>query len=249
MPDTFRLSASFRTSNNAAWTSAAAYTGADTYDSTGREEVSQFIGEFRLLKVKGLTTIIVGVLDNLGSFSDKGTILFSENFAYKVSDDLNIGLNAAQFLYNREEDADPALLFNLWGSYAIGKAVPRLDFVYFWGGQSKTGTSTSTGTNAGAAQWERRGFLPRNGIPGDNPNRAVSARKGVDDDYSLFSVRPSVRINVDSRTFLEIGDIINFDFANHYGYNKDKSPVATTNSGDTKSRLTNVFYIDVRFSF
>jgi hypothetical protein len=239
MPDTFRLSASIRTSNRAAWTVAATAINNDGYAYTGREEASQFIGEFRLLKVKGLTTIIVGVLDNLGTFAAKGNILFSENFAYKVSDDLNLGLNAAQFFYPRNKDAQPALLFNLWGSYALGKAVPRLDMVYFWGGQSKLGTADE--------QWERRGFTARGGMPGAPSGNYGT--KGAKDDYSLFSVRPSVRINVDSRTFLEIGDMVNFDFANFDGYRKDKTAITGTNPGDTKSRLTNVFYIDVRFSF
>jgi hypothetical protein len=235
LPDMFRLSVSFRTKNQAAW---PATTPAPNYLYSGREETSQFIGEFRLLKVKGLTTVIVGVFDNLESFSEKGNILLTETFAYKVSDDLNLGFNAAQFLYNRivggnVVDTDPALLFNLWGSYAFGTVVPRLDMVYFWGGQSKSATS--------AKQWERRGFVARGGMPGEGSNN--NGKKGVDDDYSVFSVRPSVKISLDSRIFLEIGDIVNFDFANVNGAYK------TVDDANKKSRLTNVFYIDLKFSF
>jgi len=230
MPDTFRLSASFRTKNRAAWNVATNAITADNYAYGGREEVSQFIGEFRLLAVKGLTAVVVGIFDNLEEFNDKGNILLSETFGYKINDDLNIGFNAAQFLYNRDNvDADPALLFNLWGSYAFNKVVPRLDLVYFMGGQSKTATS--------AKQWERRGFTARGGMPGEGSNNY--GKKDVDDDYSVFSVRPSVKVNVDSRTFLEIGDMINYDFAN-----KDN-----VYRGDEKSLLTNVFYVDVKFSF
>ena len=233
MPDTFRLGASFRTKNRAAWGVVVADINNDDYLYTGREEPSQLIGEFRLLAVKGLTAVVIGVLENLDELGDKGNILFSETFGYKINDDLNIGLNAAQFLYNRGNvDVDPALLFNLWGSYAFGSVVPRLDLVYLMGGQSKTATS--------AKQWERRGFVPQGGYPSSS---GTPAKKDADDDYSVFSVRPSIRFNLDNRIFLEIGDIINFDSANFEGAYKD--------SGDAKknSLLTNVFYIDVKFSF
>jgi hypothetical protein len=104
--------------------------------------------------------------------------------------------------------------------------------VYFIGGQSKT----ANGNN----QWERRGFVPQGG--------AVDAAgkpglKDTDDDYSVYSIRPSVKINLDSRIFLEIGDVINIDFGNFDGAYKD--------SGDLnkKSLLTNIFYVDVKLSF
>jgi len=247
LPDTFRLGVSFRTKNKAGWNASLA-PAADNIDYVydGREEPSQLIGEFRLLAVKGLTAVVVGVLEYLDEFSElssKRNILFSETFAYKVNDDLNIGLNAVQFLYNRVDknddnvDTDPALLFNIWGSYAFGSVVPRLDLAYFLGGQSKTAS--------GAKQWERRGFVPQGGgYPSSNGD--PSLKDNDEDDYSVFSVRPSVKINLDSRTFLEIGDIINFDSSTKEGAYKD-----LTDDGDPKKStlLTNVFYVDVKFSF
>ena len=226
MPDTFRLAASFRTKNQAAWGVLPAGKDPDNYAYSGREESSQLIGEFRLLAVKGLTAVVIGIVDTLDEFSDKGNITLSETIGFKINDDLNIGLNAVQFLYNTQtsgKDTDPSLLFNLWGSFAFGKVVPRLDLVYFKGGTSKT--------VAADKQWERRGFA------------AAKGAKDVDDDKSVFSARPSVKINVDNRTFLEIGDMINYDFANFDGAYKD--------SGDAnkKSRLTNVVYVDLKFSF
>jgi hypothetical protein len=236
MPDTFRLGAIFRAKNKAGWTSTR-YLDNDNYEYGGREESAFLQAEFRLLAVKNLTAVVAGVFNRLEDFDKRGNIMFSETFGYKL-DNLNAGLNAAQFFYNREDmtgnklDADPGLLFNPWVSYAFDKIIPRLDLVYFIGGQSKT----ANGNN----QWERRGFVPQGG--------AVDAAgkpglKDTDDDYSVFSVRPSVKINLDSRIFLEIGDVINIDFGNFDGAYKD--------SGDPnkKSLLTNVFYVDVKFSF
>ena len=221
--DTFRLGASFRMKNQAGWNPSAGDPPGD-YPYTGREECSQLIAEFRFLGVKNLTAVVVGLFDTLEEFKDAGNITLSETFGYKI-DSLSLGLNAVQFLYNRgDTSVDPGLLFNLWGSYAINKVVPRLDLVYFMGGTSKTVLADK--------QWERRGFAPtKKGSP------------DADDDLSVFSARPSIRINVDNRTFLEIGDMINFDSGNYDGAYKD--------SGDAqkKSRLTNVFYIDVKWSF
>jgi len=226
MKDTFRLGVSFRTKNRAGWRPADGVYDDDNYTYGGREELAQLIGEIRLLAVKDLTAIFVGIFDTLDEFEDKGNITFSETFGYKA-DNLNIGLNAVQFLYNaktaNDKNYDPSLLFNLWGSYAIDNVVPRLDLVYFMGGTSKIVTSDT--------QWERRGFVASKGIA------------DADDDKSVFSIRPSVKINLDSRTFLEIGDMINFDTGNYDG--------VYTDSGDAnkRSRLTNVFYIDVKLSF
>jgi len=228
LPDIFRLGVTFRTKNRAGWRPSTVddISGYqfDNYAYASREELSQLIGEVRILAVKGLTAVVVGVFDTLDEFSDKGNITLSETFAYKINDDLNLGLNAAQFLYNRGDvDMNPGLLFNLWGSYAINTVVPRLDLVYFMGGRSKTVGSEK--------QWERRGFVN------------VAKAKDAEDDYSVFSARPSVKFNLDNRTFLEIGDMINFDFGSKDG--------AYGDSGDAKktSRLTNVFYVDVKFSF
>jgi hypothetical protein len=130
-----------------------------------------------------------------------------------------------QFLYNRDDDFNPGLFFNLWGSYAIDTIVPRVDLVYFMGGRSNI---VGGGTNG----WGRHDFAN------------VASAKDAEKDLSVFSVRPSVKINLDSRTFLEIGDMINFDFAN---YDEYQSKVGGPK--DTDSRLTNVFYVDLKISF
>jgi hypothetical protein len=163
--------------------------------------------------------------------------MLSETFGYKI-DKLNVGLNAVQLLYNRQDpngdkiDADPGLIFNPWVSYTIDKIVPRLDLAYIMGGRSKTAS--------GANQWERRGFVFQGGNFNENGNPGL---KDKDDDYSVFSARPSVKINVDNRTFIEIGDMINLDTANFDGAYKDSK------DANKNSRFTNVFYIDVKCSF
>jgi len=252
MPDTFRLGAIFRTKNRAGWASGRidATTGErvddDKYDYAGREEAMFLQTELRVLAIKDLTAVVVGAFNRLEEFNKRGNMMFSETFGYKM-DNLNVGLNAVQFLYNRVDkdddkiDVDPGLLFNPWVSYTIDKVVPRLDLVYFMGGQSKT----ANGNN----QWERRGFVPQGGAIDAAPwvpstkKGSLGGVKDKDDDYSVLSFRPSVKINVDSRTFLEIGDIINYDFANFDGAYADK------NDAKKKSLLTNVFYVDLKFSF
>jgi len=247
MPDTFRLGAIFRTKNRAGWASGRidAATGErvddDIYTYAGREESMFLQTEFRLLAIKDLTAVVVGTFDRMEKFDERGNMMFSETFGYKM-DSLNIGLNAVQFLYNRKVndekvDYNPGLLFNPWVSYAIDKVVPRLDLVYFMGGRSKLGyNSAPTSANPNAIsgpenQWERRGFVN------------VAKAKDAEDDYSVLSFRPSVKINVDSRTFLEIGDMINYDMSTKDGAYADKG------DAKKKSLLTNVFYVDVKFSF
>jgi hypothetical protein len=229
MPDTFRLGVIFRTKNKAGWTGTR-YLENDDYEYGGREESMFVQSELRILAVKNLTAVIVGTFDKLEKFDKRGNMMFSETFAYKM-DNLNIGLNAVQFMYNRTDSKDekidynPGLLFNPWVSYTIDNVVPRLDLVYFMGGRSKFGSSSPEN------QWERRGFAN------------VAKAKDAEDDYSVFSARPSVKINLDSKTFLEIGDMINYDMAVKDGAYKD--------SGDAKknSLFSNVFYIDMKFSF
>jgi len=213
LADVFRLGATFRTENKAGW---APIVGAG-YPYNGRQESSQLVGELRLLAVKNLTAIAAASLDNLQDFDEKGNIVLSETFAYKINSDINAGLDMVQFFYNRTNDVDPSLLFHLWGSYALGNIVPRLDLTYFIGGRSST-----------SQQYHRKGFVnSATGVP------------NTDDDYSVFSLRPSVKINLDSRTFLEIGDVLNFNSAN---FN-------VSGWGNEKSQLTNVFYVDLKWSF
>ena len=227
LPDAFRIAATFRWKNKAGYDANSLLDG---YQGSG--ESSRLIGEIRFLGVKELTAVAAASFDKIEDFDNSGNIILSETFAYKL-DNFSIGLNAAQFLYNRKLDAnsnkDAGLLFNLWGSYAFGGIVPRLDLAYFLGGQSSLGAGNNT--------WHRRGFVNKTG--------AV----GVDDDYSVFSIRPSVKFNLNSRTFVEVGDIINLDSANFKGYRKDGQAVTQTVPGDTNSRLGNAFYIDLKWSF
>jgi len=227
MPDTFRLGVMFRNKNRTMWSNTDFALDDDKYAYSGDYEPCTLIGEFRFLGVKNLNAVVVGVFDYLDEFSKKGNIRLSETFGYKM-DSLNVGLNAVQFMYNREVndkkvDYNPGLLFNPWVSYTIDKIVPRLDLVYFMGGQSKTANANR--------QWERRGFA------------SVAKAKDAEDDYSVFSVRPSVKLNLDNRTFLEIGDMINIDSATKDGVYKDSS------DAKKKTLFTNVFYVDVKFSF
>ncbi|MCL2720559.1 MAG: hypothetical protein FWD47_04380 [Treponema sp.] len=197
MKDVFYIGASARTENR-----------------TGNQQSGAIIGDLRLLMIKDLTAVFAFQLDNLQDFDNTGTMTFSETFAFKLTDDINVGLNAAQFFFN-VDNRDPAFLFNLWGSYTMGSLVPRIDLVYFINGESNGANSANSST-----QFHRKGYAARQ-------------------DRSVFSVRPSLRFNLDSRTHIEIGDVLYLDSAKN----------EVTNWGNEKSLFTNVFYIDVRWSF
>jgi len=228
IPDLIRFGAIYRTKNKAGWTKDRNLDD-DDYTYGGREETSFLQGEVRVFAVKDLTAVVVGTFDRLEKFYESGNMMFSETLGYKVGN-INLGLNMVQFIYNRTDssdnkvDMDPGLLFNPWVSYTIGQFVPRLDAICFIGGQSKMANSSNP-------QWERRGFATKEG------------KKGIDDDYTVASFRPSVKINLDSRIFLEIGDMFNIDLANFDGAYGD------TVHANKKSLLSNVFYVDVKLSF
>jgi len=212
--------------DKARYTVHAAYTMKDTFRFGGsfrteghvnhaaenKSTTSMAYLDFRLLAIKDLTSVISARFNRLEDFNAdhataSGEMIFSETFAYKM-DNLNFGLNAVQFINNAANMKDqPGLLFNLWGSYAFDNIIPRLDLVYFLNGRS------NFNANAEGA-YHRKGF-------------AYTGTK----DMSVFSIRPSVRINLDSRTHIEIGDMLNID----------------TNADG--SQLNNVFYIDFRWSF
>jgi hypothetical protein len=182
-----------------------------TESKIGFDETSKIIASFRYLGDKNLTAIVATNINNLGKdFDTTGETILSETFAYKI-DDFDIGLNAVQFLWNRKTNNETGLLFNLWASYTIGIVVPRLDLVYFAGGSSRF---VPTPTSA-ELWWHRTGFY-------------YSGAEG----QSVFSARPSVKINLDNRTHLEIGDMLNVDSQ------KTGDPV-----------ITNVFYADLKWSF
>jgi hypothetical protein len=182
-----------------------------TESSVGTAVTSKLYGDFRYLGIKDLTAIFATSVDNLGDDFDKtGTIILSETFAYKM-DNINFGLNAVQFLYN-DKAKDTGMLFNIWGSYTINNIIPRLDLVYFMGGRSNFIDYADIPNPV--FTWHRKGF-------------AATQNK----DHSLISIRPSIRLNLDNKTHLEIGDMINID------------------NNDSDSIINNVFYIDLKWSF
>ncbi|MCL2765425.1 MAG: hypothetical protein FWD40_09140 [Treponema sp.] len=194
MKDTFYLGGSFRTANDA---------GDDTINNNnaGRQETSQFIGDLRILAVKNLTAVVAISMDRLDDFDKTGLMTFSETFGYKVNDEINIGLNAVQFINNRD-NTDMSMLFNVWGSYALDSIVPRLDITYLLGGDLHSNFHF------------RRGYVPT-----------------YNSKETVLSLRPSVRINLDSRTHFEIGNVTHLL------------------NDDGKDSMLNLFYLDFRWSF
>jgi hypothetical protein len=222
--------------NEAKYTINASYTMADlfrvnaTYRGENRagggagRQSSRAIGEFQLLAVENLTAVVEGELDNLQDFDPSGKVNIYETLGYKLND-LGFGLNAVQYLL-MADDSDIAFRFNPWVSYTIGKLVPRLDVVYFMGGTVDGSTNTADGR------------LHRNGYA---PVAASGNIKANDPDVSVIGVRPSLKINLDSKTTLEIGDLLNFEKrpGDYYG----------VPGGLKDSKLTNTFYVDLTVKF
>jgi len=232
MPDIFWLGASFRRKNKAGWKDTIDDIEKFGYFYEGRQESAQLIGEFRFLRVENLTAVAAVSLDRLEEFSARGEIIVSETFAYKL-DKLTLGLNAAEFLYNRKNTLnkkviyDPSILLNLWGSFAINNIAPRLDLVYFAGGRSRLGGNENY-------MWHRRAFINREVYDiGTANNRSPS----------LFSLRPSVKFNIASGTFIEIGDMFNYDFGNY------DSAYGDSTDPQKRSLVSNVFYVDFKWSY
>jgi len=169
MPEMFKVNTSLRFLNAAG----------------GGRERARFVGEVQLLAVENLTAIVEVELDRFYTkadgvdFEDDGRINLFQTLAYRL-DDLRFGLIAAQYISNNDADDDIGLRFNPWVSYTLadGAIVPRLDAVYFMGGQRATGI------------YDRRNDLSSN----------------FNHDAYVVSVRPSVRFNIDSRTSLELGN-------------------------------------------
>jgi hypothetical protein len=196
----------------------ASYRGENRAGGGGSRQSSKAIAEIQLLAVKDLTAVVEGELDNLEDFDPSGTVNVYETLGYKLSN-LGFGLNAVQYLLMKD-DSDIALRFNPWVSYTIGKLVPRLDVVYFIGGKVTGSSNTSEGNI------DRKGYAV---FTDHNP------------DASVIGVRPSLKINLDSKTTLEIGDLINYE----------KAPTKMFGAGsDMKdSKLTNTFYVDLTVKF
>jgi hypothetical protein len=197
----------------------------DEQSSPGKPalQTSRAIVAAKLLSVKGLNAILEAEFVNLDAFGDEGKLNIYETLGYKI-DDLGFGLNAVQFTSNVEAEKTAGLEFNPWVNYAIGNIIPQLDLVYFYGGQS-TLAAAATGTNANTKY-----------------NRFTSYTSKYDGDYSVFSVRPSVKFAFGSSAFIEVGDLINFEKGPEgtYGHPEDKKK---------DSRITNVVYVDFKWSF
>ena len=208
MPEVFKINTSFRTSNDAGVASRSQARG---------------IAEFQLLMVEDMTAIleleierIFNKADEFDMFKDTGKINIFETFAYKIND-LRFGLNAAQYISKDDNFDDIGLRFNPWVSYAFaeGKIVPRLDGVFFMGGDRwRTGHpgTYSTGDPSDIEKFDRR----------------MDVAPTYNWDEYVISARPSVKINIDSRNFLEIG--------NAFYYRKQ---------ANVDGFINNVFYIDL----
>jgi hypothetical protein len=233
LPDLFKANLIFRTKNQAGGGSIVTedVTGKEVF--AGNQETSTLIFEARVLAVKNLTGILVAQVDKLEDFDKTGTFTLYETIGYKTGD-LGFGLNAAQYFSRQkyaatettdEKPYDTGLHFNPWVSYTIGSIVPRLDLNYFLAGVGITGDGSSP-------------------IPGNSYHRKVFAYKSnaADDPLSVFAIRPSVKFNIDSKTFVEIGDLIALA-------NGPEGSFRDADDAKKASNFSNVFYIDFKWSF
>jgi hypothetical protein len=245
LPDLLKFVASFRPKSETAATAASA---------NNPYLASQLRAGVSLLAVPKLRAILELELDNLQDFSSQngdtdawdreigkapvydytdpanpkllspagpaalnasGKISIFETFQYDMGS-LSVGLWAAQWL-SQAEDTDLGLYVNPWVSYAFGSIVPRLDLGY--------GSGARAGFNNNSLNW----------------NRAVTNYTAMyDSDYSVISIRPSVKLNLDARTFVEIGDLFDIDGAPKGTWKADP---------DSDSRISNVFYVEFKWSF
>ena len=209
MPDVFKFNVSGRNYNKTG--------GRINATEAQKVQSAQVIGELRLLMVKDLTAIIEFQLDGLwnpdrkiNKFNDDGMFNIYETIAYSM-DDLKFGLNAGQYFKNHSTHKDFSLLFSPWVSYALaeGKIVPRLDAAVFLGGHQNID-----------GNYDRREY------------KASSNTASYNLEETTFGIRPSVKLFLDSRNFMEIG--------NAFYCNKVK---------DVDAVLTNIFYLDFVFRF
>jgi hypothetical protein len=135
---------------------------------------------------------------------------------------LSVGVWAAEWLTMAEKNAygkDTVLGFyaNPYVSYALGSIVPRLDVGY--------GSGMRQNFNNNTVNWRRTFYTAE-----------------YDDDFSVIVIRPSVKFNLDARTFIEIGDLLGIE-------NVNKAYGASAWKSTDDSRISNVFYIDFKWSF
>jgi hypothetical protein len=234
MPDLFKANLIFRTKNQAGAGSGTGFATNVTEDTTGKEvfagfqESAMLVMEARLLAVKNLTGILVAQIDKLEDYDTTGVFNLYQTIGYKMGD-LGLGLNAAQYFSRAKnaagEPSDVGLHFNPWVSYTIGNIVPRLDLNYFLAGKALV----SPGANQ---------------LPGASYHRKVFslANNYAADDVSVFALRPSVKLNIDPKTFVEIGNLIAIA-------NGPEGSFADVADAKKASNFSNVFYIDFKWSF
>ncbi|MDR3122278.1 MAG: hypothetical protein LBU16_00670 [Treponema sp.] len=217
LPEKVKIVASYRHKSEAG-------VSADTPQLSGRLRTG-----LSLLAVPNLKAVLELELDNLQDFKalkkdektawdttvtsaagSSGKINIYETFQYDLGS-LSVGLSAVQWL-SQAEGADLSLYANPWVSYALESIVPRLDLGY--------GNGAQAGFNNSNLNWHRANYSA-----------------AYDSDVSVISIRPSVKINIDSKTFVEIGGLIDIDG------NK------TTKWGEDDSRISNVFYVDFKWAF
>jgi hypothetical protein len=232
MPDVFRVNFTFRQKNNAGGNVPVAQFWDKNLGHLGTDERSRILGDVQLLMVPNLRAIVAFNIQNLNVFPSAGILQFSETFEYRM-DAITVGLNMMQWFYMAEDasgdavDYDPSLLFNLWGQYRMGMLIPRLDL--FFG----VGVRSALGGNE-AWRWDQRaGF------------NNIAAPKDGDNTNTYFAIRPRLRIQVDSRSFMDLGTQLTFDSANFDAWNK-KGGFAP---GDTDSRFSGVFFLDFNWTF
>ena len=235
MPDVFRADVSFRFPNKAGGNGSDP--NGDRNDTTihfynGHDEDMAFLAGFRFLGVSDLTAAVSFFATNLQRWDENGLFQPFLSLGYKMGD-INVGLDSSAWFYSKDwggKDAKPApsAVFIPWASYAIGNVVPRLDLYIFPNGSSALGGSESW-------NWHRVGYV----------NRANRTDGNNDQGHFLFGLRPSVKINVDSRAHVEFGAQINMDFAENDYWNK-KGGFATP---DTDSRTSAAIFVDFKWVF
>jgi hypothetical protein len=214
---------------NNKYTFNAAYTNPDLFKvvatfRTQSKASMRAIGAFHLRAVQNLTAIVAGEFDNLHDFDKTGKVNIFETLGYKISD-FGFGVDAVEYI-SQAENSDIGIRVNPWLSYALGNIVPRLDFVYFMGGQVVDSDNEKDG------RYYRRGYAA-----------LYDSSTAISGDNSVITIRPSVKFNIGS-TFVEVGDAINIEAR------KDPTfGVATVADGLKKDKITNIFYIDVKASF
>jgi hypothetical protein len=218
LPDLFKFTFTYRSRSATGLTSI----------NNGQISSRAIIGA-QILAVKDLIGVFEFEIDNIGdTFNTTGSLTgllnFYETVAYKAGD-LGLGLNAIQFVKHQSQKGDPGLQFNPWVSYALGSIVPRLDLVYFSGGRAALNYSSTSAT--------RGKYFYLGTVGAYTPD--------YDRDFYAFTIRPSVKFNVDTAV-VELGDVINIEHGPSGTYQHPE---------DTKkaSRLTNVLYVDFKWTF